>query len=432
MRISKIRLKQIGAYDDLSIVFQRNKDPQKADIHIFSGVNGSGKSTVLYALAAGFDSTELEKRFRLSPKIDDSQIQNICSKYDICFEDQSGRSYTITNKNHHQQHASGRKNTQLLTFKNALHAKTNEFSQYRLDFAVFGYSGSRTLHSSSIASIKEIATNPLNNALNFAKSVDSNLIFQWVANTKARIAFAIQDGKQQLAKRYKEAIQRVEQAISDIVGDDVHFSFSYEPMNVTIKINNEHLEIDILPDGLKSIISWITDLFIRLERIPWADDNNILDKHFILLLDEIEIHLHPSWQRKILPVVQSLFKNAQIFIATHSPFVISSISDAWIYKFTLENGKSHLSDIVPSKAGFSYPSVLDDVFDVDEYFDVETESSFNQFYQIKNEILSGNMDHILTLKEIGQKLSQKSIELQDIVGREIRQIERITGKAIVL
>jgi len=88
-------------------------------------------------------------------------------------------------------------------------------------------------------------------------------------------------------------------------------------MNVTIKINNENLEIDILPDGLKSIISWITDLFIRMERIPWTDHNNILDKHFILLLDEIEIHLHPSWQRKILPVVQSLFKNAQIFIATH-------------------------------------------------------------------------------------------------------------------
>jgi predicted ATP-binding protein involved in virulence len=120
-----------------------------------------------------------------------------------------------------------------------------------------------------------------------------------------------------------------------------------------------------------------------MERIPWADNNNILDKHFILLLDEIEIHLHPSWQRKILPVVQSLFKNAQIFIATHSPFVISSISDAWIYKFRLTNGKSSLSEIVPSKAGFCYPSVLDDVFDVAEYFDVDTEKSFHQFYQIK-------------------------------------------------
>ncbi|KPA18854.1 hypothetical protein MHK_000913 [Candidatus Magnetomorum sp. HK-1] len=49
MRISQIKLKQIGAYEDLSIDFKTNKDPQKAEIHIFSGVNGSGKSTIARA-----------------------------------------------------------------------------------------------------------------------------------------------------------------------------------------------------------------------------------------------------------------------------------------------------------------------------------------------------------------------------------------------
>ena len=48
------------------------------------------------------------------------------------------------------------------------------------------------------------------------------------------------------------------------------------------------------------------------------------------------------------------------------------------------------------------------------------------------ETLSGNTDNIQTFKEIGKQLSQKSIELQDIVGREIRQLERITGKAFIL
>jgi predicted ATP-binding protein involved in virulence len=428
MRISKIKLKQIGAYEDLSIDFKANKDPQKAEIHIFSGVNGSGKSTILYALAAGLDSTELEKRFRFTLQNENLQIDNN-SQYDIFFEDHLGIVYSINNG---QPEASFSKSTSLVNLKEAMTAKANAFQKYRLDFAIFGYSGTRTLYSSPIESIKEISTNPLYHALNFGKSVNSDLIVQWIANTKAKIAFAIQDGNKMLAQKYEYAIQRVEQAISDIVGYDVHFSFSYDPMNVSIKINNENLEIDILPDGLKSIISWITDLFIRMERIPWTDNNNTLDKHFILLLDEIEIHLHPSWQRKILPVVQSLFKNAQIFIATHSPFVISSISDAWIYKFSLTNGKSRLSEVVPSKAGFSYPSVLDEVFDLAEYFDVDTENSFHQFYQIKNEILSGNTDNIQTFKDIGQQLSQKSIELQDIVGREIRQMERITGKAFIL
>ena len=107
----------------------------------------------------------------------------------------------------------------------------------------------------------------------------------------------------------------------------MEFVFQYEPLNVGLKINDEELEFDVLPDGVKSIISWIADLLMRLDRLKWKDNINILDRNFILLLDEIEVHLHPAWQRKILPVVQKLFKNAQIFIATHSPFVVGSIDN---------------------------------------------------------------------------------------------------------
>ncbi len=73
-------------------------------------------------------------------------------------------------------------------------------------------------------------------------------------------------------------------------------------MEVKIKINNDELEFDLLPDGLKSIISWIADFLILLDRVPWKDDMDILDRNLILFLDEIEVHLHPAWQRKILPV----------------------------------------------------------------------------------------------------------------------------------
>jgi predicted ATP-binding protein involved in virulence len=267
MRISKIRLNKIGAYEDLSIDFKTNNDPQKAEIHIFSGVNGSGKSTILYALAAGFDPTELEKRFRFITQNKNS-LKDTNSLYNIFFEDHSGNVYTISNKKDGQQESPFSKSIQLQNLKTALNAKANDFHQYHLDFAIFGYSGTRTLFSSPIDSIKEITTNPLYHALNFGKSVNSDLIVQWIANTKARIAFAIQDGNKQLAQKYEESIYRIEQAISEIVAYDVHFSFNYDSMNVTIKINNENLEIDILPDGLKSIISWITDLFIRMERIP--------------------------------------------------------------------------------------------------------------------------------------------------------------------
>ena len=76
----------------------------------------------------------------------------------------------------------------------------------------------------------------------------------------------------------------------------------------------------------------------------WEDDLPIFEREFDFLLDEIEVHLHPEWQRKVLPVVQKLFKNSQIFVSTHSPFVVNSVDDAWVYKLKLEKGKAKVAE----------------------------------------------------------------------------------------
>ncbi len=84
---------------------------------------------------------------------------------------------------------------------------------------------------------------------------------------------------------------------------------------------------------------------MRIDSLKWEDDSPIFEKNLILFLDEIEVHLHPAWQRKVLPVVQKLFKNSQIFVSTHSPFVVNSVDDAWVYKLKLEeNGKAKVAE----------------------------------------------------------------------------------------
>jgi predicted ATP-binding protein involved in virulence len=167
---------------------------------------------------------------------------------------------------------------------------------------------------------------------------------------------------------------------------------------------------------------------MRLDRIPWIDDCNILERGFILFLDEIDIHLHPVWQRKILPVVQKLFPNAQIFVSTHSPFVVASVSDAYVYKFRLENGFSRLETVEESKAGSSYSLVLDEIFTIDELFDVETESEFDRFYQLEDQIMNGSEEKIPIFLEVARKLMEKGIESREIVGIELRQMSRILNK----
>ncbi len=208
---------------------------------------------------------------------------------------------------------------------------------------------------------------------------------------------------------------------------DLKFILDPEPLEVKVLLEGRSLAVDVLPDGLKSVVSWIADLLMRLDRIPWVDDRDVFQRNLILFLDEIDIHLHPKWQRRILPAVQQLFPNAQIFVSTHSPFVVGSIGDARVYSFSLKGELATLEKATETRAGSSYSLVLDEIFEVDEAFDIQTETQLDLFYELKENVLRDPSQGEPFLELAGQ-IAGKSLELSDIVGRELRQLSRITGK----
>jgi predicted ATP-binding protein involved in virulence len=424
MRISKLELKDIGVFEHLVIEFGQKIKEDLADIHILTGINGTGKSTILYALAGAVDYSSIIKRFRNENSYIAMNYEKSNKKdktpYEVILK-QSGKAlvyYKLTVP-------------EIRKYWNIYTAKT-DINKEPPDFLFAGYSGYRTITSEKIESIKEINEHPLSSTLRFDMPTNSRLILQWIANTKAKIAFSYQEGKVEDAKKYEEAIKKIEGAIEQITDREVKFIFHYKTMEVKIKINNDELEFDLLPDGLKSIISWVADLLILMDRVPWKDDMDILDRNLILFLDEIEVHLHPAWQRKILPVIQKLFKNSQIFIATHSPFVAGSVENAWLYKLDIEHGAGVLKERIETRAGSSYPSIIDSIFGIDEYFDVQTEDDFDKFYNLRTELLNGNMNNYDEFITLSRELAEKSVEVRDIIGRELRQFSRITGKEVLL
>jgi predicted ATP-binding protein involved in virulence len=200
-------------------------------------------------------------------------------------------------------------------------------------------------------------------------------------------------------------------------------------LNLFLEIERKVLEFDVLPDGLKSMMSLLADIIRRLDKIVWLDDCHVLERHFLLFLDEIDIHLHPAWQRKILPVIQKIFPNAQIFVSTHLLFVVGSVSDAYVYSFKLEeNGVSILDKVEESKAGNSYSLILEEVFGVEEIFDEEIETQFHQFYQLRDQIMHGDEQQITPWLQLARILMEKGIEVADIVGMELRQMSRLLNK----
>jgi hypothetical protein len=176
-------------------------------------------------------------------------------------------------------------------------------------------------------------------------------------------------------------------------------------------------------------------LLMRMDRLKWENDTPILERNFLLFLDEIEVHLHPAWQRKILPVVQRLFPNAQVFVSTHSPFVVGSVDGAWVHRFEKNAGYSTQVEGWPrlSEDAHSYEYVLEEIFGVQERFGPLVEQPLAEFQAIKQQILTGNADYNRArFDELIQSLSGQSIELDSILGMELKQLNRLMPNSFSL
>lgn len=421
MRIAELRIENIGVFEKESIIFPEKTDPNKAEIHILTGENGVGKSTILHTISSisqAWGASITSKNYILRK----CRRNDLLSYFSIIFD--SGEFVNSILDVKAKNSSSTVSDSTIKYFFKSL----DDYTQEKYLFAFFAYSGYRNIYSAEINNMQELPINPFKNSLDFYNSINPEWFGQWVANLKGKEALAYQKNDTKKVEAYRKNIRTIEQLIAEIVGKVVEFELEYEPFELLVKIDNQSLPLDVLPDGLKSIVSWIGDLLMRMDLIPWIDDTPILEREFILFLDEIEVHLHPAWQRKILPVVQRMFPHAQIFISTHSPFVVGSVDNAWVHKLVLENGNAKVAHTTLSSASKSYELVLNEIFDIKEEFGEEVEQEFRKFYALRDKIQAKDFGKKKDFEAITKSLlARQSIEIQSIVGRELRQLERQTG-----
>ncbi len=433
MKIRKLQLKNIGVFDDETIEFQPCPVKDKAEIHIFTGQNGSGKTTILTALASAFDdfgTSEENKQSNLINKRFKDSDSNITIEFDLAkvaiYKSLMINSPKLLLKTHYDN--------DFKSYEDSL----NSSRLYSYDYAVFAFSGYRQIQSEQIEAIKEPKDfNPLSQSLEFIKDYSQKnqlTINQLIANNISKSA--IEKGRNEdKSAKFANVIKSIEKAISEITDWRIEFDLETEPTNLVTKINGEELDFDVLPDGLRSLISWIADLLGRVDLLKWQDDLPIFEKSLILFLDEIEVHLHPAWQRKVLPVVQKLFKNSQIFVSTHSPFVVNSIDDAWVYKLELEDGKAKVAEVVESENSNSITQVLREIFDVEQWFGLEVQNKLDRFEELRDKILSNGSsegDESELLDKARELAEEPNDQLKQIIRRELQQLSEIKNKPFTI
>ena len=165
-------------------------------------------------------------------------------------------------------------------------------------------------------------------------------------------------------------VDRIQAALTEVAGESVAFAASAIPQRKLEVIFGQRRpgSFSLLPDGLRTLIGWMADMALRLVLSPDQPDTPPLEKHCVFLIDEPELHLHPKWQRHVLPALQRLLPNSQIIAATHSPWVVCSVNEGWLHR--LKIGAGGTVDILPPQPLTPGDSVLDwleDVVEVPEW-----------------------------------------------------------------
>ena len=137
--------------------------------------------------------------------------------------------------------------------------------------------------------------------------------------------------------RYKQFVN----LLAKITGDG-HFKFTGEIEDSQYLFEKEGnlIPFNALSDGYRAFLGWVGDLLFHIEQ-SCPSGKKLVDNEGIVLIDEIDLHLHPAWQMKILPLLADALPNIQFFVTTHSPLVVGSIE--WQNIIYLKTGEDKSS-----------------------------------------------------------------------------------------
>jgi predicted ATP-binding protein involved in virulence len=160
-------------------------------------------------------------------------------------------------------------------------------------------------------------------------------------------------------------LKAVRKAISTILNDVKQVFFSSNPPRLMARIQNSSAEESVfelgqLSDGYQNLLALVMDFARRLAQAH-PNWENPLEAPGILLIDEIDLHLHPKWQQEIIPNLRRAFPNTQLMVTTHSPQVLTTVARE---KIQVLNSKHELKPL-PSDIGTlgaESSQVLEEVF----------------------------------------------------------------------
>lgn len=274
-----------------------------------------------------------------------------------------------------------------------------------------------TRPSNDIISARGVENMKLPKAVGVTDSPARN-IMKYMVHLKTQQSFAKNENDSQNERNIKEWFDRFEKALRTLLDDD-SIALKYDYKNYSFVIHQKNREpsgLNELSDGYSSILRILSDLILRMDQ-NWLLKNQLscYDKEGVVLIDEIETHLHIELQRKILPFLTEFFPRIQFIISTHSPYVLTSVSNAVIFDLERQVALTDLSE-------YSIEDVANGFFEADSY-SVEMEKTLDRYKELlsKQDISD---DERAERADIRTKLKNAPGELARVFRSEFEKIEQ--------
>lgn len=127
-------------------------------------------------------------------------------------------------------------------------------------------------------------------------------------------------------KKSISVLEACRKAICTCVADATHIYFDVSLDQLILEINGERVPFAYLSDGYRNMLAMAADIAVRCATLnPHLMDDASVATPGVVLIDEIDLHLHPKWQRTVVPDLMRAFPQIQFVATTHSPFVIQSL-----------------------------------------------------------------------------------------------------------
>ncbi len=374
MRVARIELKEIGPFEDAVIEIPAPAEGQRGELVIFEGPNGSGKTTIAEMIACA--ALKLDWRMTSS-----GIAPPVSSLHQRRRSDDSAFSVLVADGDRTSPAFVSAPEPQGAAWPGSFGVIGNAFKFQEVAFAYRGHLQTPNLSTSGPA---EISAHPLVGALSFGRIDRASAHFgQLLTNIKHDQAMAFleahrdglardqKDVLTRLAASKQRIIETIARALSVALLREVTIEFQLGQQEPVISLDGETIPFDLLGEGMRSTFAWLSDLLVRLHRISWANPEiSPLEQDFWLILDEIDESLHPTMQMRILPALRRLFPNARMYVTTHSPFVVASAAEGYVFSITPDARHRVSGTIEPRRLepGQSLEWVVEEIFGAETGF----------------------------------------------------------------